>query len=300
MLDFQLKDKKAFICGVSDDKGFGFAIAKALYKAGCKIYLGTWVPTYNLLQKSIEMGKLDESLHIEGHGPMQIEEIFPIDAAFDTYESIPQDIRESKRYQSFSHYSIQECVEAFHKKHGKLDILVHSLANAPEVKSPLSETSREGYLAALSASSYSLVSLATRFAPYMNPDGACLALSYLAAEKTIPGYGGGMSSAKAALESDVKTLAWELGRKWGLRLNAISAGAMASRAAKAIGFIEKMIHYSQKNAPLTSPLTAEQIANSACFLLSPLASAITGENLHVDNGLHTMGVGISAPELIDL
>jgi enoyl-[acyl-carrier protein] reductase I len=90
---------------------------------------------------------------------------------------------------------------------------VHSLANGPEVTKPLLETSRKGYLAALSASSYSFVSMMQRFAPIMNEGGAAISLTYIAADQVIPGYGGGMSSAKAALESDTKVLAYEAGRK---------------------------------------------------------------------------------------
>ena len=107
-----------------------------------------------------------------------------------------------------------------------LDIVVHSLANGPEVKKPLLETSRKGYLAAVSASAYSLVAMVQRFAPLMRPGGAFISLTYLASERVIPGYGGGMSSAKAALESDTRTLAFEAGRKYGVRVNTISAGPL--------------------------------------------------------------------------
>ena len=123
-------------------------------------------------------------------------------------------------------------------------------------------------------------------------------VAYLAAERVIPGYGGGMSSAKAALESDTRVLAYEAGRKWGIRVNTISAGPLGSRAAKAIGFIDKMINYSLTNAPLNEkPLEAIEIGNTAAFLCSPLASAITGETIHVDNGLAHMGLAESAPEI---
>ena len=97
-----------------------------------------------------------------------------------------------------------------------------------------------------------------RFGPIMNKGGACISLTYLASEKIIPGYGGGMSSAKAALESDTQVLAYEAGRKWGIRVNTISAGPLGSRAAKAIGFIDDMINYSMSNAPLNEkPLTRD-------------------------------------------
>jgi enoyl-[acyl-carrier protein] reductase I len=106
-----------------------------------------------------------------------------------------------------------------------------------------------------------------------------------------------MSSAKAALESDTKTLAWEAGRKWNLRVNAISAGPLRSRAARAIGMIDDMIAYSKANAPLSKDLGAEEVGAAAAFLLSPLASAITGEILYVDNGMHAMGLAVDSAAL---
>ena len=131
-----------------------------------------------------------------------------------------------------------------------LDIVVHSLANAPEVKSPLVDTSRQGYLAAVSVSAYSNISLVRHLAPLMRSGGSFLSLTYMAGERVIPGYGGGMSSAKAALEADTRTLAFEAGRRWGVRVNAISAGPWASRAATAIGFIDTMIKlHRQQLAP---------------------------------------------------
>ena len=173
--------------------------------------------------------------------------------------------------------------------------MVHSLANAPEVKKPLLETSRQGYLSAMSSSAYSFVSLLKHLGPLMPVGGAALNLTYLASERVIPGYGGGMSSAKAALESDTRTLSWEAGRKWGVRVNTISAGALGSRAARAIGFIGAMIEYAHKNAPLSKDLKAEEVGQTGSFLLSPLASAITGATLYVDNGMHAMGVAVDSP-----
>ena len=174
---------------------------------------------------------------------------------------------------------------------------MHSLANAPEVKKPLLETSRKGYLAAISSSSYSFVSMLKHFGKILNKEGSILGLTYLASTTAVPGYGGGMSSAKAALESDVRTLSWEAGRKWGVRVNCISAGPLKSRAAKAIGMIDYMINYSKKNAPLAKDLTAEEVANVALFLLSDLSSAITGQTIFVDNGLSVMGLAMDSKSL---
>jgi enoyl-[acyl-carrier protein] reductase I len=108
----------------------------------------------------------------------------------------------------------------------------------------------------------------------------------------VPGYGGGMSSAKAALESDTRTLAYEAGRRWGARVNTISAGPWASRAASAIGFIEKMIEYAKKSSPLPQAIDAAEVGATAAFLCSPLASGITGTTVYVDKGYHAMGVGV--------
>jgi enoyl-[acyl-carrier protein] reductase I len=149
----------------------------------------------------------------------------------------------------------------------------------------------------MSASSYSFISLLSHFGPIMNPGGSALSLTYIASERAVPGYGGGMSSAKAALESDTRTLAWEAGRKWDLRVNAISAGAYRSRAARAIGMIDDMIAYAKANAPLIKDLSGEEIGSTAAFLLSPLASAITGTVLFVDNGIHAMGLAVDSAAL---
>ncbi len=175
--------------------------------------------------------------------------------------------------------------------------MVHSLANGPEVRNALIDTSRAGYLAAVSVSAYSNISLVRHFAPLMRPGGAFLSLTYMAGERVVPGYGGGMSSAKAALESDTRTLAYEAGRRWGVRVNAISAGPWASRAATAIGFIDTMIKYTTANSPLPRPMAAADVGNAAAFLLSPLAAAITGSVVYVDNGYHAMGMAVASGDV---
>ena len=165
----------------------------------------------------------------------EFERVYPLDAEYDTLEDAPTELRESRRYKAHDDFSVQGVVDRMVADFGPtpLDIVVHSLANGPEVKNPLLETSRQGYLGAVGASSYSFVSLVQRFTPILRPDGAFLTLSYMASERTVPGYGGGMSSAKAALESDMRTLAYEVGQRSGHRVHCISAGAWASRAASA-------------------------------------------------------------------
>ncbi len=292
-----LQGKKAFIAGIGDDNGFGWAIAKALHEAGAKIIVGTWTPILKIFTTSLQNGKFDESRRHADGSMLEFEAIYPLDASFDTPDDVPEDIKENKRYKDVGGYTISEVCETIHKNHGNIDIFVHSLANGPEVQKPLLETSRKGYLAAISSSAYSFVSLVAHLAPRMNRGGSILNLTYIASEHVIPGYGGGMSSAKAALESDTRVLAYEVGVRYGLRVNSISAGPLGSRAAKAIGFIEKMIEYTACNSPLQRPIEAKEVANAACFLASDLSSAVTGEVFHVDCGMHAMGAALDSAAL---
>jgi enoyl-[acyl-carrier protein] reductase I len=297
MFQIDLRGKKALIVGIGDDQGFGWAIAKALAEAGAEILIGTWAPIVKIFKTSWANGKFDESRKLKNGASLEYLKIYPIDAVFDKMEDVPQEVKENKRYAELSGYTISEVAAQVEKDFGKIDILVHSLANAPEVTKNLLDTSRKGYLSAMSSSAYSFISLLSHFGPLLSQGGSVLSLSYIASERVIPGYGGGMSSAKAALESDTRTLAWEAGRKWNIRVNAISAGALRSRAAKAIGMIDDMISYSKANAPLTKDLEAEEVGSAAAFLLSPLASAITGTVLYVDNGMHAMGLAVDSAAL---
>merc|ERR1711923_101873 len=225
----------AFIAGVADSTGYGWAIAKSLADAGATIIVGTWPPVLKIFQMSLKKGSFEADSILPDGTKMSVEKGYPLDAVFDTPEDVPEEIKTNKRYAGLDGYTISEVAAEVEKDYGKIDILVHSLANGPEVTKPLLETSRKGYLAASSASAYSAVSLLQKFGPVMNEGGSMLSLTYIASEAVIPGYGGGMSSAKAQLESDTRTLAFEAGRKWGVRVNTISAGPLKSRAASAIG-----------------------------------------------------------------
>ena len=299
MLPIDLSGKRALVAGVADDGGFGFAIAKSLAQAGASVSVGTWPPALNIFLNMLERGKMDASLMLADGRKMEFEKIYPLDATFDTLEDAPSEIRENKRYKERGDFSIAGVAAAMTADFGAqpLDILVHSLANGPEVKKPLLDTSRAGYLAALSASAYSMVSMVRTFGPMMRPGGSFLSLTYMASERVIPGYGGGMSSAKAALESDTRTLAYEAGRRHGVRVNTISAGPYASRAASAIGFIDMMIRYARANSALPRELEATEVGATAAFLASPLAAAITGTTIYVDNGYHSMGMAVDPAAL---
>lgn len=297
MLSIDLRGKRALVAGVADDGGFGFAIAKALARAGASVCVGTWPPALGIFKTLLERGKLDASLTLDDGTKMTFERIYALDAEYDRLDDVPAEVRDSKRYRDQGDFTIGGLAAKVREDFGQggLDIVVHSLANGPEVKKPLVETSRKGYLAAVSASAYSMVSMVGALGPIMAPGGAFLSLSYLAAERAVPGYGGGMSSAKAALESDTRTLAYEAGRAWGHRVNVISAGPYASRAASAIGFIHDMIDWAKRNAPLPQELAADDVGATAAFLCSPLAAGITGTTIYVDKGYHAMGVAVDRP-----
>ena len=297
MLQIDLSGRRALVAGVADDAGYGFAIAKALAEAGASVVVGTWPPALNIFLNLLERGKIDASRRMSDGRLLEFEKVYPLDAAFSTLADAPEDVRTSKRYKDVGDFSIDGLATRLTSDFGErpLDIVVHSLANGPEVRNPLLQTSRRGYLEAVSVSAYSLVALVARLGPLMREGGSVVSLTYMAGERVIPGYGGGMSSAKAALESDTRVLAYESGRQYGIRVNCISAGPLASRAASAIGIIEKMVEYVAANAPLTTPLSAGEVACAAAFLSSPLASGITGAVIHVDKGYHAMGMAVAPP-----
>jgi len=279
------------VAGVSDDVGFGFAIARALAEAGASVCLGCWPPALGIFETLLRRGKLDASRQMEDGRELQFERIYPLDAAYDSLDDVPADIRENRRYSGRGDFTISGLAARMREEFAapQLDILVHCLANGPEVHKPLLETSRQGYLTALSVSSYSLVSMVQQFAPLMPRDGSVLSLTYIASQRVIPGYGGGMSSAKAAMEADTRYLAFQAGRKYGVRVNTISAGPVATRAASVTGVINEIVDYYAANAPLPERLTTREVASVAAFLSSPLASAITGTTIYVDKGFHVMG-----------
>jgi enoyl-[acyl-carrier protein] reductase I len=170
-----------------------------------------------------------------------------------------------------------------------LDFLVHAIAFAPlaDIRSSTLEVSRAGFVSALESSVYSFIATARRAAQLMPRGGSLVTLSYFGGEKVVPGYNL-MGIAKAALESAMRYLAYELGPK-GIRVNAVSAGPVKTLASSAIGDFSSMLSVNEAIAPLNRNITSEEVANATCFLLSDLASGITGELLHVDSGYNTMG-----------
>jgi enoyl-[acyl-carrier protein] reductase I len=182
------------------------------------------------------------------------------------------------------------------KKWDSLDGLVHAIAFAPReaLKGGFHESiSREAFRIAHDVSSYSLAALAKGAAPMMQGrKGAIVTLTYLGAVRSIPNYNV-MGLAKASLEAAVRYLAASLGPA-GIRVNAISAGPIKTLAAAGIGGFSKILHFVEKNAPLRRGVTAEEVGNTAAFLLSDLASGITGETIYVDAGFSTTTAGLDA------
>src|SRR5438046_8305941 len=181
VLSIDLRGKRALVAGVADDAGYGFAIAKALAEAGATVCTGTWPPALNIFLNLLERGKMDESRRLSDGSLLTFEKIYPLDAVFDSYDAIPEELRTSKRYKDVGDCSIDGLAQRLVADFGErpLDIVVHSLANGPEVKKPLLETSRNGYLGAVSASAYSLVSMVARLGPLLREGGAVGSRPYM-------------------------------------------------------------------------------------------------------------------------
>ena len=184
---------------------------------------------------------------------------------------------------------IETLFAALKDKYGKLDILVHAVAFAPasELRGEFIDTSREGFRIAHDVSVYSLIAVTRAAAPLMTKGGSILTLSFYAAEKVVPHYNV-MAVAKAALESTVRYLAWNLGSR-NIRVNAISAGPIKTLAARGVGDLGDMLKSHADRAPLGRNVDQLEVGGAALFLASDLSSAITGEIMYVDCGYNIMG-----------
>lgn len=248
-----LKGKRGLIMGIANEWSIAWAIAEACKNAGAELVI-----TYANAAMEKRVRPLAEKLGAE---------VYPCDVQADS-----QLIALSKALEG-----------------QQLDFLVHAVAfaNKDELKGGISETSREGFNLALDVSCYSLIGLIKQLKPRLSLTASILTLTYEGSIKVVPNYNV-MGVAKAALEAAVRYLAAEFGPQ-GIRVNAISAGPINTLAARGIGDFQSMLKHHEKTAPLRRLTTQDDVAKSALYLLSDLASGVTGEVHNVDTGAHLLG-----------
>ncbi len=259
-----LADKKILITGLLSKHSIAYGIAKACHREGAQLAF-----TY-------------QSERFE-------DRIKKFAAEFGSDITIPLDVASDEQ--------IDALFVELAKRWDGLDGLVHSIAYAPTEAIEgdfLNGISREAFRIAHDISSYSYAALAKGARPLMQGRKASLlALSYLGAERTMPNYNT-MGLAKASLEAATRYLAFSLGPE-GIRANAISAGPIKTLAASGVGNFGKLLSYNAHHAPLRRNVTIEEVGNAAAFMLSDLASGITGEIMYVDGGMNTTALGNADP-----
>jgi enoyl-[acyl-carrier protein] reductase I len=292
MIPIDLSGKVALVTGVGDNQSFAWFISKALQAAGAKLVFASHPRMVGIVENILERDADAESRILPyGAGSLKVDRVVACDVRFDSMADVDEATKGDRRFNKHGDFTIQGMLDKVVPHYPGIDILIHSVAFSREIKNKLVDTSRSAYLEALSISAYSLAALARAVTPHMEKrgGGSIVGLSYIGGVRVVPHYGGGMSTAKAALEIDAKQIAHNLGGK-GIRVNIISAGPYASRAASAIGDIDEMTKYAAERSPLPRPITPDEVGAATAFLCSPLASAITGTVLYVDCGYNTMGV----------
>lgn len=258
MIPIDFSDRVALIAGVANKRSIAWSIAKALDEAGAQIVL-THLDDERITQNI-------EKLATQLTDPMLV----------------PCDVTDDEQ--------LQRAYEQIDEQFGQLDALVHSVAFAPreEFDHRFVETTRGGFRTSLEVSAYSLLPMARHAEPLMEKagGGSIVAMTYLAAVRATPTYNV-MGTAKAALEQIIRQLAYELGPQ-AIRVNGISAGPVSTLSARGIpGFTDFLKQYEDR-AALKRNITPEEVGQTGVFLLSDLASGITGEILYVDAGYHMM------------
>ncbi|HEX8392238.1 MAG TPA: enoyl-ACP reductase [Longimicrobium sp.] len=248
-----LAGKKGLIVGVANQNSIAWACAQALHGAGMELAF-----TY---QGEVMRDRVHKTIATLGEVP--------------TYD---MDVRDDAQ--------IQSVVEQVRERWGQLDFLVHSVAFAPKTAMANSflETSREDFLAAHEISAYSLVGLSRAFAPLMVEGGSIVTMTYYGSQKAVPGYNV-MGVAKAALEASVRYLAVDLGQR-GIRVNAVSAGAINTLAARGVAHFRDLMKITAERSPLKRTVEPSEVGNTALFLASDLSTGITGETMYVDAGFN--------------
>jgi enoyl-[acyl-carrier protein] reductase I len=254
-----LEGKTALIFGVANHNSVAWAIAQKFAEAGARLAF-----TY---QERMEQNvrRLTSSMSDTLVIPCDVQSDQELDAAFAQVD------------------------QAF----GGLDILVHSVAFAPtdDLKGRIAHISRQGFTTALDISAYSLIAMARRAEPLMERrgGGSIIAMTYYGSERVVPQYNL-MGIAKAALESSIRYLAWDLGPH-NIRVNGISAGPMRTLSARGVGNINDLFAFVDEVAPLHRNIDQGDVGDLATFLCSPAARNLTGDSLYVDAGFHIMGLG---------
>ncbi|MDY0298888.1 MAG: enoyl-ACP reductase [Candidatus Cloacimonadaceae bacterium] len=250
-----MKGKKALVLGIANKHSIAYGIAKKLKEEGVEIAIGY---AGHALAKRVH----------------PIAEELGVDLVYECDLSKDNDIK--------------NMMSLLAEVWDGLDYVVHSVAYAPssDLNIPFHHISRHGFLTAMDISVYSLTAVAREAEILMNPGSSIITLSYYGAQKVVPNYGV-MGVAKAALESTVRYLAHSLGEK-GIRINAISAGPIRTLSSSAIGGVSQMQKRIEKTAPLSRNIELEDIAKTALYLLSDLASGVTGDIVFVDAGSSIM------------
>jgi enoyl-[acyl-carrier protein] reductase I len=253
-----LKDKFGIIFGVANKRSIAWATAQALHGAGARLAF-----TYqgDRLKENVE-GLTNEAI------PGSL--------------LIPCDVTKQEE--------VDETFRRVGEEFGRLDFLIHSIAYAPReaLNGEFLDTSREAFVTALEISAYSLSQLARAATPLMTEGGSIVCMTYYGAEKVVAGYNV-MGVAKAALEASTRYLAHDLGPR-NIRVNAISAGPIQTLSARGVGDFSSMLKHAAEKAPLRRNVEPREVGNTALFLCSPMASAITGEVIYVDCGYNIMGI----------
>ncbi len=290
MIPIDLSGKVALVTGVSDNESFAWSIAKTLQAAGAKLVFAVHPRVTGIVEMFLNNEQDAEARILPyGKGSIKVEKVIPCDVSYDSMADVDEKTRTDRRYVKHGDFSLQGLHDKLAADFPQIDYVIHSVAFSSEVKKTQKDTSRAAYLQALSISAYSLTALLRAVSPLMKQGGSVVSLTYLGGDRVVPHYGGGMSTAKAALQIDTKQLAYNYGKD-NIRVNTISAGPYASRAAKGIGDIEQMIQHAAEKSPLPRGITAEEVAEATLFLCSPLSSGITGHVLYVDCGYNVMGV----------
>jgi enoyl-[acyl-carrier protein] reductase I len=250
-----LKGKVAVVFGLANKRSIAWSICQKLSEAGA---------TLAICYQSERLQKDAEALAAE----LPSTRTFKCDVALDT--------------------DIDNVFTELKNAYGKLDIVVHSIGFAPNIKNTVLETQREDFRVAHDISVYSLIALARAAAPLMTDGGAILTLTYYGSDKVFPNYNV-MGIAKAALEAAVRYLASDLGTK-NIRVNAISAGPIKTLAARGINDFSTILTKVEERGPLHRNVDPGEVGNTAAFLCSPLASGITGEITFVDCGYNITGL----------